>query len=343
MILKKLLASILFFTSFMCGLPTPVLAAAPVIESSSATGTISGVGTTISVSLPASVSAGDLLVACVTGAGNDTSSVSANGWTHVVSAGGSGSTPKVSMLYRFWQQGDNNPAVFTLGTNIHSTRRGMMWRISGADASPSDATPSSRVNSSSSSRIYNSITTSTNDALLLGCLTWVSNDSVYTPSGSLTNTVTQNLHAADYGIKSTAGATGNFTGSGNTSPYVSTFWAVAPGSSPINNAPTITLDSPADAATSISTSPTFTFTGSDAESDDLIYEIHITDNPDNFIGGEVLGDSFSGGGGGSFHPQPQTTALTWQGNRQVDDRMCQSFTALGGKWSKAVLPLSDSP
>ena len=184
--------------------------------------------------------------------------------------------------------------------------------------------------------------TNTNDALLLGCLHWGSVDSVYSPDSNLSNTVKQDRHAADTGVKITAGATGNFTGSGKNSPYVSVLWAVAPGTSPINNVPTIVLDSPANAATNVSTTPTFLFTGSDVENENLSYEIQISDNPDDFVGGTILTDSFNGGGGGSFHPQPHISGMTWQGNIQVDDRMCQSFTAQGGKWVKTVLPLGDS-
>ncbi len=343
MLLKKILAITLLFSLFSAYLPTPVQAQSPTIESFTSTGTITGNGTTLSVNLPTGVSAGDLLVACVAATGNDTSNMSASGWTHVITAGGSGISPKVGMLYRFWQPGDSSPAVFTISsTNNLAARRGVMWRISGADATPSDATPSSNVSGTSTSRVYNSITTNTNDALLLGCLNWTSNDSVYTPDTDLSNTATLNLYAADSGVQTTAGATGNFTGSGNNSPYVSILWAVAPGESPINNVPAITLNSPANSATGVSTTPTFTLTGTDADSDDLTYEIQITDNPNDFIGGEVLTDNFSGGGGAAFHPQPHPSGLTWQGNIQVDDRMCQSFTARGGKWAKTVFPLGDS-
>ncbi|EKD47539.1 MAG: hypothetical protein ACD_66C00017G0001, partial [uncultured bacterium] len=343
MLLKKVLITTFSFLLFSSYMPTPVLAQSPALESFSSTGSISGIGTTLSISLPSGVISGNLLVACVAAAGNDTSNMSAAGWTHVITAGGGGTNPKIGMLYRFWQPGDNDPAVFTISSvNNLAARRGVMWRISGADASPSDATPSSRVSGATTSRIYNSITTNTNDALLLGCLDWVSSDSVYTPNATLSNTVTQISHAADSGVKTTAGATGSITGSGNTSPYVSILWAVAPGVSPIFNVPTITLNSPSDAATGVSTTPTFNFTGSDADNDDLSYEIQISDNPNDFTGGVILADNFSGGGGGSFHPQPELTATTWQGDIQVDDRMCQSFTAVGGKWAKTVFPLGDS-
>lgn len=345
MILKKLLAislSLLLLFSFAFSYKaTPVHATSPTIETYTATGALSGPGTSVSIDLPTGVSSGDLLVACVAAAGSDTSDMSATGWTHVITAGGGGTSPKIGFLYRFWQSGDSDPAVFTVGSTAMALRRGVIWRISGADASPSDTTASSNVVSTSqTSRIYTGITTNTDDALLLGCMNWVSNDSTYTKDGSLTNTVTQNRNAADYGVQASAGSTGDFTGSGNASPYVSILWAVKPGTS--NTAPTIAINGPSNGATGVSTTPTLSFTGSDTENDNLSYEIEVTDNPDSFTGGSVLEDNFSGGSGGSFHPQPYPTQTTWQGNIQVDDRMCQSFTAAGGKWSKATLNLTDS-
>lgn len=153
MMKKTLLTLALFFLFFVCFLPLPVHAQSPTLESFSATGTIAGVGTTASISLPSGVVAGDLLVACVAGGGADTSNMSAAGWTHVITAGGGGTSSKISMLYRFWQPGDSNPAVFTISSSTPlAIRRGSMWRISGVNATPSDATPSLRVSGASTSR-----------------------------------------------------------------------------------------------------------------------------------------------------------------------------------------------
>ncbi len=336
---KFLIAATLVVVLFLYVVYPAILLATPNIDSYSSAGSIGGSGNTVSLSLPSGLTSGDLLVACISGnvGAGETAEVSASGWTHVATVGGSSSN-KIGMMYRFWQPADSDPVVFTLSSGSASARRGMMWRISGANASPSAATPSTRDQTSGNSdRIYNSITTSEDNSLLLGCLAWNTNDSTYTPDASLSNSVTENRFAGDYRVQASAGASGSFTGSGTSATYKSILWAVAPGAGP-NTAPSVVANSPADSATGISTTPTLNFTGSDDDDDDLTYEIQITDNPDAYTGGEILVDSYSGIGGTPFviHPNPLSSVTSpTTGNIQTDDRACQSFTGNGGRITRA--------
>lgn len=98
-----------------------------------------------------------------------------------------------------------------------------------------------------------------------------------------------------------------------------------------NSGPTISPDT-ADAAT-LTPLATIEFTGSDADSDDLEYEIDITDNPAGFTGGSVLTEEQADGDGSGnlvIHPGP-TGATTWEGHRQIDDRVGQVLQASGGR------------
>lgn len=60
-----------------------------------------------------------------------------------------------------------------------------------------------------------------------------------------------------------------------------------------NAAPTI-VPNTADAST-LDTTPTVEFTGSDADDDDLRYQVQITDNPDGLLGGVIATTNFLGG------------------------------------------------
>ena len=99
--------------------------------------------------------------------------------------------------------------------------------------------------------------------------------------------------------------------------------------SPLNATPTVILNT-ADAVT-LSDTPTVEFTGTDAESDDITYEIQISDDPNFSTDGIQVTDSLTEvGSGGLIHPNPISSELTWQGEVQLDDRPGQSFTATGG-------------
>ncbi|NJN55857.1 MAG: hypothetical protein HC804_14605 [Anaerolineae bacterium] len=96
-----------------------------------------------------------------------------------------------------------------------------------------------------------------------------------------------------------------------------------------NDPPTVALDT-ADEATFNDSTPTLEFTGTDADGDDIRYNIQITDNPDGFAGGVELEDNYDPGSYlGIIHPNPDAT-LTWNGDYQVDDRPGQSLPVMAG-------------
>jgi len=93
------------------------------------------------------------------------------------------------------------------------------------------------------------------------------------------------------------------------------------------DSPTVTQDT-ADDAVFYDDTPTLEFTGSDADTDDVRYNIQISDTAD-FTAGSQLRDNYDGTGA-IIHPNPTPSDTTWQGVIQVDDRPGQSFVASGG-------------
>jgi hypothetical protein len=96
---------------------------------------------------------------------------------------------------------------------------------------------------------------------------------------------------------------------------------------PANTPPTIAPNT-ADAAV-LTPHAALEFTGTDLESNDLRYQIRISDRQDFAASGSSVADSYDATETGIIHPNPVGT-LTWQGVNQVDDRPGQSFTAAGG-------------
>lgn len=95
-----------------------------------------------------------------------------------------------------------------------------------------------------------------------------------------------------------------------------------------NDPATIVANTP-DAMVFDSLTPTWLFTGSDPEGEDLTYEFEYSDKPDFSGNGSLLGDSYTPGAPvGIVHPNPLFATLTWQGEIQVDDRPGQSFLAM---------------
>jgi hypothetical protein len=100
-----------------------------------------------------------------------------------------------------------------------------------------------------------------------------------------------------------------------------------------NATPTI-VPNTGDSTTFTTTTPSFEFTGSDAENDDLTYEIQISDN-NTFPGnGSNVTDSLTDAGtGGIVHPNPDAVATTHEGEIQVDDRPGQGVSP----WGNSIL------
>jgi hypothetical protein len=138
----------------------------------------------------------------------------------------------------------------------------------------------------------------------------------------------------------TSGASRALTLDGSVSSTTSTpagqhrsVWAFSAELGVANTGPTITPNT-ADATTFTTTTPTLEFTGDDPDSDDLRYEVQITDNPDAFASGSELEATFpSGGGGLSVHPQ-YGGGTAWDTYPLIDDRPGMSFPAHGGKMHK---------
>lgn len=96
----------------------------------------------------------------------------------------------------------------------------------------------------------------------------------------------------------------------------------------------------ADEAEFTTATPELLFTGTDPGSDDIRYEIQISDNAE-FEDGDQTGDSCTTGGGVSIHPNPATSASTWDSEIQVDDRPGQSFTSKGGILDEIHVKIGD--
>lgn len=96
------------------------------------------------------------------------------------------------------------------------------------------------------------------------------------------------------------------------------------------NPPTVVLDT-ADDTLFADPTPTLLFTGTDQESNDIRYNIQISDNPDAWAGGIELEDKNDPGGNPSVSLHENGyNALTWEDVYQNDDRFGHSFTGNGG-------------
>lgn len=152
----------------------------------------------------------------------------------------------------------------------------------------------------------------------------------------------------------TAGVVGTFSsfgGSGATYSYATVtgtakWWpAIAFKSGGSQTTPTITLSSPVDTATGVSTTPTLTFYCTDAESDDCRFNLQISDSA-TFSAGSILVDSYTDAVAPntalSVHAIYNGTGNDWTGNPQIDDVPGQSFNAsVGGKVSTAEFRFGD--
>lgn len=138
-----------------------------------------------------------------------------------------------------------------------------------------------------------------------------------------------------YIVQSTA-ASQNIDWTLSASDYWSLGYAVFKSSAGTNASPTIVTNT-ASGISFGTTTPTLEFTGSDDDSDDLVYEIKIASNDEmsasgtQVTAGLAASSSFEGSGG--FH-ENGLSSLTWQGYYQVDDRFGISFLGNGGILNK---------
>lgn len=225
----------------------------------------------------------------------------------------------------------------------HSAHHTIVWADSTAAISLDDYDTTS---GTTQNPTITTTPTQGNDLVVSGCYS-LAND-LGTPVTDKTD-----LQSHDFGGSCVSSAYSQPTGSGNcththnfTQSDVYVIAAAAFKDAAVaNNAPTIAQNT-ADATTFTSLTPTLEFTGSDADSDDLQYEIQISDHPSDFTtSGSTLISSFTTGGGGlSVHPQHAGAGNAWDGNPQMDDRPGQSFTGAGGVIDKFTFYMqADAP
>lgn len=137
--------------------------------------------------------------------------------------------------------------------------------------------------------------------------------------------------SAAYEVQSSSGsitASWTATGADIWAASVATFKV----SATANVVPTIVLNT-SDAATLTST-PELAFTGTDADSDDIRYNVQISSN-DNFSwNGDTIVETYDTGSSLTIHPNPA-------GVNQIDDRPGQSFMGNGGILKSIQINVSD--
>lgn len=108
-----------------------------------------------------------------------------------------------------------------------------------------------------------------------------------------------------------------------------------------NLGPSVVLDTP-DEQIFTTNQPVLLFTGTDPDSDELRYQIQISDNANFPIAGSATYENTPSGSGG-FHENGMAS-LDWEGDYRVDDLFGISFMGHGGILDKiAIELLSDDP
>jgi hypothetical protein len=199
-----------------------------IVAETSATNSLSGSGTTITIDKPTGTVAGDVLVALI----RSDSTPGITGPTDwVLVEQNAVNNRNLAMLYKV--AGGSEPAnyEFTYAFSC-GTRGGGITRFSGVDnTTPSDATASER-SGTSTTHTYSSITTATNGAMLVGAATSNSSSFSPTPPSPLVEQWETQRSALSCGIQATAGATGDLTGTHESLSlnYNCILWALKPAS-----------------------------------------------------------------------------------------------------------------
>ena len=151
----------------------------------------------------------------------------------------------------------------------------------------------------------------------------------YTNSFGTAPKVTTGARAGHGTAKKVLSATGTQTTTITIGTADEIYGAIAVFAADAGAPPSVTLDT-TDATTFTTATPTLLFTGTDADSDPIIYEIQIADNND-FNNATTVVDSWESASGTpiTIHPQPQNST-TWNGQEAVDDRVLQSADTGGG-------------
>ena len=291
---------------------------APVLETFATTAP-GGAGATVTCDAPANIQVGDLLVALVSGAfASGDPTVSLSGWSHAVGFSFGG-----AHLAILSKTATSEPASyeFNLGISL-SSRRVAILRISGAGGL--NVTPSQNSGSSTTATGM-SVTTTEDDCLALLGVRWGANSDSFSPSNS--SVLAINRLGVGQNIQSSAGATGNITAAIANGAWLASVVAIEPLTGPINQPPTVALNT-LDGA-EIPEGGYIEFTGTDGEADGIRYQIEIADTPE-FSSGVNVTAQLTSGAGTIIHPNP-VGGMTWEGHRQIDDRIGFGFVAKGGR------------
>lgn len=302
--------------------------------------TATGASGEASVTLDAGATAGNLLKLTVTRSAltattGDWGSIT--DWTNGPRSPGNSGNMGGAVWWKIATGGET--AVTTAMTDETGNWTAIVEEYEGAfAASPHDQSndDETHISSTTTSQATGDITTTQNDALLLASF-GIDNGAnfgtrQYTNSFTETVVVTSGGRAGTVCAKRVVAATGTY---GSTLSYSAggttdeMYGAIISFKKDTGNPPTVALNT-ADATAFTTTTPTLEFTATDAEGNDVRYQIQIANNND-FASGTNIVDSYEGGGSGTpIHPGPHPTNTTWEGNPQVDDRPMQSFDSGGG-------------
>ena len=134
--------SLLLFVAVICGASKSRVEAAIAQRGAATTGTTAG--TSLTITKPAGVVAGDVMIVNIAQAGNSSTAPSLNGWTLISGADLGGSTARYgAVLYRVPDASEGSSYTFKLGVGVSSAVGGMV-AFSGVDtsgATPFDSPP----------------------------------------------------------------------------------------------------------------------------------------------------------------------------------------------------------
>lgn len=177
--------------------------------------------TTLTINRPTGVVTGDVMIVNITQTGNTTTRASLTGWTPVVAGQQSTGTRYSTVLYRVADGTEGASFAFTLGTGTTSAV-GSIIAFSGVDATVFDVTPGTTLQTGGSRTITaNGITTTTPGAAVVFLAGAGGSDGdIYSNWTGTTPTInevmdfstgvsTNNSVGAAWGIRATAGSTGN--------------------------------------------------------------------------------------------------------------------------------------
>lgn len=247
------------------------------------------------VNLPASISAGDLLIAIVETRNNATfTSGTPAGWTALSSQQGGGSAGYMRTFYRIANGSEGSTATWT--ASISTTAVWQTMKITGWDGT--QAPEVLTANGDATSANPPSLTPSWGAADTL----WIAmaghtaitataftaaptNYSGFQCDGASSGGSACSLGFSYRQLNAGTEDPGAFTAGGSNRFWTAATIAIKPAGSS-NTAPTVALDSPADTATGVANPPDLKFTGTDADSDPITYEVQV-DTVNTFDSGDI--------------------------------------------------------